>query len=98
MLEYIVIIGSLVQLFGSIAYIKDTIQGKIQPNRVSFIMWSISPLIGSAAAFADGVRWAVLPVFFNGLTPIIILGVSFLNSKAYWKLEKIDYFVDYSLY
>lgn len=54
-------------------------------------MWAIAPLIGVAAALADGVRWAILPVFMSGFGPLMIFIASFVNPNAYWKLERFDY-------
>lgn len=54
-------------------------------------MWSIAPLIATGAAFSDGVRLAVLPVFMAGFAPLLVFIASFASKKAYWKLEKFDY-------
>jgi len=67
------------------------LQGKTKPNRVTWLLWSIAPLIASVAAFSTGVRWAALPVFMSGFGPLLILLASFINRNSYWKLEKFDY-------
>jgi hypothetical protein len=91
MLQYLVIIGAVVQLLGIASYIKDTLKGTTKPNRVSWLLWSVTPLIATAAALADGVRWAVLPVFMSGFGPLLVFIISFVNKKSYWKLGKFDY-------
>lgn len=91
MLQYIVILGAVVNLLGSAAYIRDTLIGKTQPNRITFLMWGIAPCIGAAAAFSDGVRWSVLPVLTSGILPFLILLASFFNKKAVWELHWYDY-------
>lgn len=91
MIQYIVIFGALAQLFGTYFYAKETIRGNIKPNRVTWLMWSIAPIIAAAAAFSDGVRWAVLPVFVSGFCPLLIFFASFVNSSSHWKLERVDY-------
>jgi hypothetical protein len=48
-------------------------------------------MIATGAALSDGVRRAVLPVFISGFGPFLIFVSSFVNKKAYWKLEKSDY-------
>jgi len=90
-LQYIVVIGAIVQFFGVYAYIRDTLLGKTKPNRVSWLLWAIAPLIATFAALSAGITWAVLPVFTSGFGPLLILLASFVNKKAYWKLEKLDY-------
>lgn len=91
MFQYIVLIGAVVNLAGAFVYIRDTLRGETKPNRVSWLMWTIAPMIATVAALFDGVRWAVLPVFMTGFVPLLVFIASFVNPKAYWKLEKFDY-------
>lgn len=90
-LEYLVLLGATVQLIGIYSYIKDTIRGETKPNRMTWLMWSIAPLIATAAAMSDGVTWAVVPVFISGFCPLLVLIASFVNKNSYWKLERFDY-------
>ncbi|MCK5107887.1 MAG: hypothetical protein KAQ83_04110 [Nanoarchaeota archaeon] len=89
--QYLVIIGAIAQLWGSLVYVKETLAGRAKPNRVTWLMWAIAPLIASVAAFMSGVTWAVLPVFMAGFGPFLVFISSFFNKKAYWKLGKWDY-------
>ena len=92
MLQYLVFVGAAVNLvFGALPYIKDTLKGKTKPNRVSWLMWSIAPLIGTIAAVINGVGWAVLPVFMAGFIPVLVFISSSFNKDSYWKLGKFDY-------
>jgi len=91
MLQYLVFVGAAVNLFGIISYVRETLRGKTKPNKVTWLMWSIAPLIATAAALADGVKWSVLPVFMAGFGPLLVLITSFINKNSYWKLEKFDY-------
>lgn len=91
MIQYLVLLGALVNLTGTFAYLKDTLLGKTKPNRISWLMWTIAPFIATVAAISDGVRWAILPTFMAGFCPLLVLIASFINKKAYWKLEKFDY-------
>jgi hypothetical protein len=86
-----VILGSVVNLIGSSDYIRNTIKGTTQPNRMTWLMWSIAPLIGTAAALASGVTWATLPVFLAGLMPLLVFIASFINRGSDWALDRYDY-------
>lgn len=90
-LPYLVFIGAIVQLVGIGSYIKETIKGKTKPNRITWLLWSIAPLIATFAALSDGVKLSVLPVFMSGFGPFLVFLFSFVNKKSYWKLEKFDY-------
>ena len=91
MLQYLVIVGAVVQLIGIWSYVRDTVRGDTKPNRMTWLMWSIAPLIASAAALASGVSWAVLPVFMSGFGPLLVFLASFVNKNSYWQLERFDY-------
>src|SRR3990167_1069088 len=91
MLQYLVIVGALVNIFGSWFYIKRTLRGVTKPNRVTYIIWALAPMVAFAAAISDGVGWAALPVFISGFIPFLILLASFVNKNAYWKISRFDY-------
>ncbi len=91
MLQYIVIIGAIIQLIGTIVYIKEMIYGRVKPNRVTRLMRAIAPLIGTVAAISDGVRRAILPIFVAGFWPLLVFITSLFNPRAYRKLGKFDY-------
>lgn len=91
MLQYFVFLGAAVNIGGAFFYIRDTLHGKTKPNRVTWLFWSLAPLIAAAAAFSDGVGWAVLPVFMAGFGPLLIFIASFVNPNSYWKLGPLDY-------
>ncbi|MDD5055384.1 MAG: hypothetical protein PHZ00_03900 [Candidatus Peribacteraceae bacterium] len=91
MLHYFVLIGAAVDLLGASFYIRGTLQAKTKPNRVSWLIWSLGSMIASAAALAQGVTWAVIPVFVSGAIPLMIFAASFVNPKSYWKLGIWDY-------
>jgi hypothetical protein len=90
--SYFVVIGTLIGAVGSVAYLIDTIKGKVKPNRVSFLLWSIAPFIAFAAQIKQGVGLEALMTFSTGFLPIMTLAGSFLNKKAEWKLTKFDLF------
>jgi len=91
MLQYLVIVGALVNIFGSWFYIQRTLRGVTKPNRVTYIIWALAPMVAFAAAISDGVGWAALPVFISGFIPFLIFLASFVNKNAYWKISRFDY-------
>ena len=85
-----VIIGALIGTAGAIAYLTDTIKGKVKPNRVSFLLWAIAPMIAFAAQMKQGVGLESLMTFTTGFLPLIIFIASFTNKNAEWKLTRFD--------
>ena len=85
-----VIVGTLIGAIGSFAYLIDTVRGKVKPNRVSFLLWSIAPLIAFAAQFKQGVGLESLMTFSTGFLPLTVFIASFVNKRAEWKLTRFD--------
>jgi hypothetical protein len=85
-----VIIGTLIGAAGSLAYLFDTIKGKVKPNRVSFLLWSIAPFIAFAAMIKQGAGIEALMTFSTGFLPLTVFIASFVNKKAEWKLTQFD--------
>lgn len=89
--HWLVIVSALISVAGSAAYIRDTLRGKTKPNRVSWSVWALAPLLGTVAAVAAGADlWATARVFLAGLLPLLVFLASFMNAKSYWKLTLFD--------
>lgn len=91
MWSYLVFVGAVVQLWGIYAYIKETLRGNVKPNRVTWLLWSLAPLIATGAAVSDGAGLSALPVFMSGFGPFLVLLATFRNKNAYWELKRLDY-------
>jgi hypothetical protein len=87
-----VIVGTLIGATGAVAYLVETIKGSVKPNRVSFLLWSIAPLIAFAAQIKQGVGLESLMTFSTGFLPFMTFAGSFANKKAEWKLTRFDLF------
>lgn len=85
-----VIIGALFNLVGSAAYIRDTFRGKTKPNRVTWLLWGVAPMIAFAGELGEHVGLQSLTTFMAGFCPILVLAASFVNRKAYWALTRLD--------
>jgi hypothetical protein len=87
-----VIVGTLIGTAGAFAYLWETIKGKVKPNRVTFLLWSVVPMIAFAAQIAQGVGLASLMTFSTGFLPLLTFIASFVNKKAEWRLTTFDLF------
>lgn len=88
--EWAVIIGSCFNLIGSSSYARDTFLGKTSPNRVTWFMWALAPLIAFAAQISKGVGLSSLMTFMVGFGPLTIFIASFFNKKSVWKIGRFD--------
>ena len=80
--EYFAIIGAVIGSIGGLYYLHETIIGKAKPNRVTWLLWGLFPMIIFAAQRAQGVEGLSWASFAAGFTPILILLASFLNKEA----------------
>jgi len=85
-----VIIGTLIGAAGAVAYLRDTIRGRVKPNRVSFLLWSVIPMIAFLAQIKQGVGLEALMTFSTGFLPFTVFIASFFNKQAEWKLSVFD--------
>lgn len=88
--ENFVIVGAIIAALGTLSYIIDTVKGRVKPNRVSFLIWSIAPLIAFVAQLKQGVGIQSLTTFIVGFLPLTVFIASFVNKKAEWKLTRFD--------
>ena len=85
-----VIVGTLIGAAGTVVYLKQTLKGKVKPNRVTFLLWSLIPFIAFSAQIKQGVGMESLMTFSTGFLPLTVFIASFVNKQAEWKLTRFD--------
>lgn len=88
--EKFVFVSVALILFGDLSYLLYTIKGRVKPNKVSWLLWGLAPLIAFVAQLSQGVGLLSLTTFAFGGLPLLVFFASFLNKKAYWKITKFD--------
>ena len=91
--EYCAIIGAIIGSLGGVYYLYETIAGRSQPNRITWLLWGIFPMVIFVAQRVQGVKGVSWASFFAGFMPLLIFAASFINKKAYWKTEPRDYYL-----
>lgn len=86
-----VILGAVIVFLGGLSYLISTLQGRIKPNRVTWFLWALAPLVAFAAEIKEGVGIQSLITFMFGLSGVLIFLASFANKKSVWKLERFDF-------
>lgn len=89
--ENFALVSTLIASLGSLQYLWLTLRGNVQPNRVTFFFWGVFPLIAFFAQRTQEVSSVVWITLAMGLLPFAILGATYFNAGAYWKVEKRDY-------
>ena len=87
-----IILAVLITLAGNINYIYHTIQGQTKPNRVTWFLWTLIPMITFSAMLSEGAETtALILTFASGFMPLMTFCASFFDKKAFWKINKFDY-------
>lgn len=89
--EYFAVISALIASIGGFIYLYETLQGTAKPNRITWLLWGILPVITFVAQRIQGVTGVSWITFASGFTPLLIFAASFANKKSYWKTERADY-------
>jgi hypothetical protein len=88
---HFVILGAVIGTAGMAAYVRDTLRGVTQPNRVTWLMWAVAPLIAFAAELQAGVGLRSLMTFVIGIGPLAIFIASFWNRRSAWEIGTFDW-------
>lgn len=88
--ENFIFIGAILSLVGSLNYVINTLKGKTKPNRVTWFLWALAPLIAFSAEIQKGVGLPALMTFMVGFGPLMVFIASFVNKQSYWKITKFD--------
>lgn len=89
--SHFVILGAVVALGGTTQYVLNTLHGKTKPNRISWVIWTLAPMIAFAAELKTHVGIQSLATFMAGFCPLLVLVASFANRKSVWRLTRFDF-------
>lgn len=78
-----VFVGAALTLAGALGYARRTVRGETYPNRVTWGLWSLAPLIAGSAQLAAGQGLGAVLAFSVGLGPLTIFISSFLSPEAH---------------
>ena len=86
-----VYLAAVITLLGTFVYAFDIMRGKTKPNRITWTLWTLIPLIIFFAQIAEGVGVASIFTLSYAVGPFIVVATSFANKHSYWKLTLFDY-------
>ena len=84
-------LGTAIGALGTAVYLRDTLRGTTKPNRVTWLLWAIAPLLAAGVEFDEGVGLRALPTFMVGFMPLLVFAASFVNPASVWKIRRFDY-------
>lgn len=88
--EQIGYITIVIGLTGATFYIRDMIKGGTKPNKVTWFIWSLAPMIGAFLQFKSGGGLSAIPIFMAGFASFLVFLFSFFYKNSYWKIGTLD--------
>jgi len=85
-----VLLAVVISVLGVSFYARDTVRGLTEPNRVTWLLWTLAPLLAFISEIRQGVGMTSLMTLAYALCPLIVLGASFVNMHSHWKLGHFD--------
>ena len=85
-----VFLAAAISFIGVSIYARDTVRGLTEPNRVTWLLWTIAPFLAFVSEVRQGVGMTSLMTLTYALCPLIILVASFMNARSTWKLGAFD--------
>lgn len=87
---FLILFGILFNSIGTLFYFIGTLKGNIKPNKITFALWTFTPLVVFWAQIDQHVGIQTLMTLSISLLPFSVLVASFFNKNAYWKIQKFD--------
>lgn len=88
---WVIYVGAVAGLTGSLTYVRAVLAGRARPNRASWTLWTLAPMLAFAAQLDEGVGLPALTTFVVGFGPALVLTASFFTPAATWRLGRFDY-------
>jgi hypothetical protein len=89
-MHYFVFIGLVIQVISGVVYCRAIASDNATPQRTSWLLWAVSPLVASCIALADGATWSVVPIAAAGLVPLSVLIFAIVKKSGSWKLDALS--------
>jgi hypothetical protein len=83
--------GSIINFVACLNYVRAILKGEATPNRVTWFLWALVPLIAGAAEWQSGVGISTLVVLSVGVGPACVVLASFARGKGSWQLGPFDF-------
>lgn len=85
-----VFVGASLTLAGNFAYARDTLRGRVRPNRVSWLLWAVIPLVAFGAQLQEGVGMPAIMTLSVGLGPLVVWVCSLARPDTAWRVTWLD--------
>jgi len=89
--ERVIYLVFVIDLLAGLSYAIETFRGRVKPNRMTFLIWSLAPMVAFLSMIKQGVGTPAMTTLAASLSPFVVFVATFVNKKAYWKLGTVDF-------
>ncbi|MBP9853060.1 MAG: hypothetical protein QG629_24 [Patescibacteria group bacterium] len=83
------IAAALLNILGTIPYIRDILRGKTKPERMTWWIWAMLMGVILAAQISEGASWAII---WTATTVVLMVAIGVLSIRyGYGRMERRDY-------
>jgi hypothetical protein len=83
-------LGMALSLAGSASYCRAMLRGVARPNRVSWMLWALAPLVAFAAELSEHVGLPAVLTLSVGVGPLCVFVCSFAVRAGRWRIGPVD--------
>lgn len=87
---WFIYVAAALRLGGGFAYIIATIRGKAKPNPISWLLWSLTPLISFFAGFSSGFDPMLIVTLATGLSPLLVFFIAIAKNRRSLRFNKLN--------
>ncbi|HEV2427380.1 MAG TPA: hypothetical protein VGS61_04075 [Acidimicrobiales bacterium] len=85
-----VYLAAALALYGVYDYVRATLRGETQPNRVSWGLWGVTGVLAFVVEVQSHVGLAAVMTLMFGVVPLIVVAASFANPHSVWRIGPFD--------
>ena len=87
---WFIYIAALMRIGGGLAYLIATLHGKAKPNPVSWLLWSVVPLITFTAGISAGIGTDMIITLAAGISPLLVFCAAIYKQPKSFKLQGLN--------
>lgn len=87
---WVIFLAAAIRLFGGLAYLRATLAGRARPHAISWLIWSITPLISFFAELSAGVGIIAFLTLALAASPMMVFFAALFKDIRLLRADRFD--------
>ena len=87
---WIIFVAAALRLFGGLAYLRATLAGRARPHAISWLIWSLTPLISFFAELSAGVGAIAVVTLALAISPMMVFLAALFKDIRLLRADRFD--------